>query len=601
MLYSSNVGLRAMAIACLLSIPTLAAIHERSTAKNWKQVATPSDDTPITLRIGLREQNLDQLESLIYAVSTPGSSEYGKYMEDNQLKELLQPSELSEMAVTAWLQENGIERISSDGYWITFTSDVSTVNQLLETRFNYYEVNGVQKMRTNAYSVPDELYRFVDLIVPTTYFGLTTPMAPIQKQALKPRQSASDLAFLANSTCTKAVTPKCLHEMYNIPANYTPSANSQSKLAFSNFLNQSARASDLYMYEDAFSIPRQGFNVEFINGGTQTQEVDDINHQEANMDVQLLVGVAAGLNITSYNTGGHAPIVTDNLYNGTDLTSEAWLEYFQYLLSQPNSALPHVISHSYGDEEQTVPEAYARRVCNQIGQLGLRGISVLASSGDSGLGGSCEANTGDRAPRFTPIFPASCPYVTTVGGTQANYPEIGWNSSGGGFSDYFAQPKYQSAFVGDYLKNKVEPETLGYLSQFFNKDGRAYPDISAHSYYPAIATFENDQLLSNGGTSASAPIVAGIIGLLNDIRLSQGKPALGFLNPWLYSKGFEALGDIVEGQAGGCDGVNLQTNLTIEGAPIIPYAKWNATVGWDPLTGLGRPDFGRMREYVSAL
>lgn len=425
MILPSNIGLCAISITYLLSIPAFAAIHERSTARNWKQVATPSDDTPITLRIGLREQNLDQLEALIYAVSTPGSSEYGRYMEDNQLKELLQPSELSEMAVTAWLQENGIDRVSSDGYWITFTSDVSTVNKLLETQFNYYEVNGVKKLRTNAYSVPDELYRFVDLIVPTTYFGQTSPMVPIQKPALRPRQSAHDIAFLTNSTCSKAVTPKCLHEMYKIPANYTPSTNPQSKLAFANFLNQSARASDLYMYEDAFSIPRQGFNVEFINGGTQTQEIDDYNHQEANMDVQLLVGVAAGLNITSYNTGGAAPIVTDNLIDGSDLSSEAWLEYFQYLLSQPNSALPHVISHSYGDPEQTVPEAYARRVCNQIGQLGLRGISVLAASGDSGLGGSCESNTGDRAPRFSPLFPASCPYVTTVGGTQANYPEIG--------------------------------------------------------------------------------------------------------------------------------------------------------------------------------
>lgn len=107
--------------------------------------------------------------------------------------------------------------------------------------------------------------------------------------------------------------------------------------------------------------------------------------------------------------------------------------------------------------------------------------------------------------------------------------------------------------------------------------------------------------MSNGGTSASTPIVAGIIGLLNDIRLSQGKPALGFLNPWLYAKGFEALGDIIEGQAGGCDGVDLHTNMTVEGAPKIPYAVWNATAGWDPLTGLGRPDFGRMREYVSVL
>ena len=595
----STLTLSAAAIACLFSYPTLAAIHERSTATNWKQVATPSDDTSLTLKIGLREQNLDQLEALIYAVSTPGSSEYGRYMEGNQIEELLQPSELSNDAVTSWLQQAGIEQISSDGRWVTFQSDVGTVNRLLETRFNYYEVNGVQKLRTNAYSVPDELVRFVDLIVPTTYFGVSNSMAPVR--ALKPRQDAYDLATLANSTCSDLVTPDCLHKMYNIPANYTPSPDSQSKLAFANFLNQSARADDLYKFEDAFGIPRQGFAVEFINGGTQSQTIDYENRDEANLDLQMLMGIAHGLPITSYSTGGAAPIVTDNMYDGSDLTSEAWLEYFSYILSLPNSAIPQVISHSYGDEEQSVPEAYARRVCNQIGQLGLRGVSVLASSGDSGLGGSCESNTGSKAPRFTPIFPASCPYTTAVGGTQAMYPEIGWNASGGGFSDYFAQPPYQAAFVNDYIDTKIQLDTLDYLSQFFNPRGRAYPDLAAHSAYPYIATFSNDYLYPNGGTSASAPIVAAIIGLLNDLRLSRGEPTLGFLNPWLYAKGFEGLGDVVEGSVGGCDGTDLHSGTSVEGAPVIPYGRWNATVGWDPVTGLGRPDFGRMREVLGAL
>ena len=596
----SKLALSVAAITCLFNYLTLAAIHERSTATNWKHVATPADDTKITLKIGLREQNLDQLEALIYAVSTPGSSEYGRYMEGNQIEELLQPSELSNDAVTSWLQQAGIEQISSDGRWVTFQSDVSTVNYLLETQFNYYEVNGVRKLRTNAYSVPDELVRFVDLIVPTTYFGLTNSMAPV-KTPVKPRQAASDLAAIANSTCSDLVTPDCLHKMYNIPANYKPSLDSQSKLAFGNFLNQSARVDDLYKFEDAFGLPRQGFSVEFINGGTQSQSIDYENRDEANLDIQMLTGIAHGLSITSYSTGGAAPIVTDNMYDGSDLTSEAWLEYFMYILSLPNSAIPQVIAHSYGDEEESVPEAYARRVCNQIGQLGLRGVSVLASSGDSGLGGSCEANTGSKAPRFTPIFPASCPYVTAVGGTQAMYPEIGWNASGGGFSDYFDQPPYQAAFVDEYLDTKVLPDTLDYLSQYFNPRGRAYPDIAAHSADPYIATFSNDYLYPNGGTSASAPIVAGIIGLLNDVRLSRAKPTLGFLNPWLYAKGFESLGDVVDGGAGGCDGVDLHSGTPVEGAPVIPYAMWNATVGWDPVTGLGKPDFGRMREAVIAL
>lgn len=98
----------------------------------------------------------------------------------------------------------------------------------------------------------------------------------------------------------------------------------------------------------------------------------------------------------------------------------------------------------------------------------------------------------------------------------------------------------------------------------------------------------------NGGTSAAAPVCAAIFTLLNDARLRAGKPPVGFINPALYAIGAKGLNDITSGAAVGCRGVNLQSNLTINGVGIIPYASWNATVGWDPATGLGTPNFGNL-------
>lgn len=73
--------------------------------------------------------------------------------------------------------------------------------------------------------------------------------------------------------------------------------------------------------------------------------------------------------------------------------------------------------------------------------------------------------------------------------------------------------------------------------------------------------------------------MAAIIALLNDARLRAGKPAMGFINPFLYgSAAGKALNDITEGGAVGCAGVNLQTGLNITGGGVIPYASWNATV-----------------------
>jgi tripeptidyl-peptidase-1 len=78
------------------------------------------------------------------------------------------------------------------------------------------------------------------------------------------------------------------------------------------------------------------------------------------------------------------------------------------------------------------------------------------------------------------------------------------------------------------------------------------------------------------------------VALLNDALLRAHKPALGFLNPFLYEIGYRGLNDITGGQSNGCQG-------------YIPGAHWNATKGWDPTTGLGTPDFQKLKEIVLAL
>lgn len=89
--------------------------------------------------------------------------------------------------------------------------------------------------------------------------------------------------------------------------------------------------------------------------------------------------------------------------------------------------------------------------------------------------------------------------------------------------------------------------------------------------------------------SAAAPVFAAIISRLNAARLEQGKSTLGFLNPWLYSLKQRGFTDIVDGGSVGCDEPT--------GAQV-PYAGWNATPGWDPVTGLGTPYYETLLELA---
>ncbi|KAG5721923.1 hypothetical protein E4T56_gene14935, partial [Termitomyces sp. T112] len=122
--------------------------------------------------------------------------------------------------------------------------------------------------------------------------------------------------------------------------------------------------------------------------------------------------------------------------------SRPYTDWLEFVLNRTDT--PLVISTSYGDDEQSVPKSFAIRACRCFAQLGLRGISLLFSSGDGGVGDNdpdpstqqCFSNDGKNETKFIPSFPASCPYVTTVGGTT-NIPEVAVSRffSGGGFSN----------------------------------------------------------------------------------------------------------------------------------------------------------------------
>uniref|UniRef100_A0A8C7XKB9 Tripeptidyl peptidase I n=1 Tax=Oryzias sinensis TaxID=183150 RepID=A0A8C7XKB9_9TELE len=202
---------------------------------------------------------------------------------------------------------------------------------------------------------------------------------------------------------------------------------------------------------------------------------------------------------------------------------------------------------------------------------------VFTNPGDSGAG--CR-HLGKEKNSFRPSFPASSPYVTTVGGTSFKNPykvtyEVTDYISGGGFSNVFKMPDYQVTAVQGYLKSVTA--TLPPQS-YFNTSGRAYPDMAALS--------DNYWVVSNrvpipwvSGTSASTPVVGGMLSLINGQRLLKGLPVLGFLNPRLYKLKGQALFDVTEGCHLSC----LDEQVQGKGFCAAP--------SWDPVTGWGTPNY----------
>jgi tripeptidyl-peptidase-1 len=211
-------------------------------------------------------------------------------------------------------------------------------------------------------------------------------------------------------------------------------------------------------------------------------------------------------------------------------------------------------------------------LCQAFARLGARGTSVLVASGDGGVAGSRPNNT---CTTFVPTLPANCPYITAVGATQGNPIETGADLSAGGFSNYYARPLYQYIEVEGYLAQ------LGSTYRgLYNASSRAYPDVSAQGKNLVIVKGGKEYRVD--GTSASAPIFASVISLLNERLLRMGRQPLGFLNPLIYLFP-EIFNDITSGNNPSC------------GTNGFPAKK-----GWDPVTGLGTPDFEKFAAAILA-
>lgn len=255
--------------AAPFALPAVKALvlHEQVSTipAGWSLTSAPDNDTQIVLQVALAQQNIDQLESRLSSVSTPSSSSYGQYLDDGDINALFGPSDASKNAVKAWLSASGIEThtVQGDSVWLKAT--VAQANSLLGTTFNTYaDAQGVPKIRTTQYSIPQSLKAHVDLVSPTTYFGTTQSMRNIKSTYSRKSlgERATTLPAGCNSTIVyqnnsySALTPDCLRYIYNVK-DYKPDVKSGSKIAFSSFLNESASFSDLFAYEEHFGIPPQ--------------------------------------------------------------------------------------------------------------------------------------------------------------------------------------------------------------------------------------------------------------------------------------------------------------------------------------------------------
>ncbi|OAR01405.1 hypothetical protein LLEC1_04070 [Akanthomyces lecanii] len=619
-------------------------VHEKrdsfAAAKYTKRAVDANQKLPV--RIALKQKNLDKGDQLLMDVSDPNSANYGNHYSQEQLVELFAPGEDSIKAVKDWLVASGIPsgsiQIPRSKSWVQFETTASQLESVLKTKYHVYThvTRDSESIGADEYSLPAEIAEHVDFVHPgVAHISSTTKNQ--NKRSVVPgkhplKQKATDPALVAaikadpgaTDKCDQVITPACVLELYKIP-NGTLHDPSNNLGIFEFYGDQSGYAKeDLDQFWSTYypRIPKGTYPTnDLIHGGKAPWPQNEADG-ESDLDFEISWPIIYPQGATLFQVGGSQGLFNQFL----DAIDGAYHNYSAYGATGDDPKIDgqhdstddgkfkptNVISFSYGWGEVLgeFPLNYQKRQCDEFMKLGLQGVSLFISSGDDGVayrGGAC---LGKKHDIFVPDYPAGCPYLTVVGATTIpkgrsvtdEHPEVVTTSfsPGGGFSNIYKSPDYQKSAVSDYF-SKHDPGYKSYTTSdgkipktggIYNRAGRGYPDLAALGDNTAFIIQGSQQ--TTGGTSESAPLVAAIFTRINEERIAAGKKPLGFVNPAIYQHP-EIFNDITEGDQslGGPNGDSQPSACGNKG--------FSAVAGWDPVTGLGTPNYEMAVKVLGAL
>jgi kumamolisin len=391
---------------------------------------------------------------------------------------------------------------------------------------------GSYRGRTGALYLPDELNGVVDAVL-----GLDN--RPQARPHFRVNPPQGNVHWRSPQAVASSFAPPQLAALYDYPQ-----GTGQGECIGIVELGGGYRPADLKTYFAALNITPPAVTSVSVDHG-KNQPTGDPNGPdgEVMLDIEVAGAIASSANIAVYfapNTdAGFLDAITTAAHDTVNK--------------------PSVISISWGGPESSWTQQSLTAFDNAFQAAAAMGITVCVASGDNG---SSDGVT-DGADHVD--FPASSPYALGCGGTSVQaaqgkiVSETVWNdganggAGGGGVSAFFPLPPWQDGLHLTKSQGATSPLQM-----------RGVPDVSGdadpQTGYDVRVDGQNTVI---GGTSAVAPLWAGLVALIN---AAKGSP-VGYINPTLY-KNPSTLNDVTKGNNG----------------------DFAAAVGWDACTGLGSPD-----------
>jgi kumamolisin len=368
-------------------------------------------------------------------------------------------------------------------------------------------------------------------------------------------------------------TPLQIAELYNFPKDLDGSGQCIAIIELNTSNDDDPvpnngtgyNTADLDAYFTQLGIPEPKIKAVSVDGGHNIPGINFGADGEVALDIEVAGAIAPGAQIVVYFTPN---------------TDRGFIDAIAAAVHDDLNK-PSVISISWGAAEKFFTSQTMREMCEVFKDAASLGVTICCSAGDHGSSDIVPGSPFDDN-HLHVDFPGSCLYALACGGTRLEGTgntitnEVVWNdndgswATGGGVSGFFDLPSWQT---NANVPPSADPR--GHI-------GRGVPDVAGNAdSETGYQVLVNGQMSVFGGTSAVAPLWAGLIALFNQ---KLGK-SVGYLNPVIYSLPgtAEAFHDITVG------------NNNIKG----DNRAYQAGVGWDACTGLGSPDGEKLLSALS--
>lgn len=531
------------------------------------------------------------LDRLLTAQRDPASESYHQWLSPDQFGALFGLSSKDMERIAKWLQSEGftIVQTARSRNWIAFSGTAEQLDATFHTEIHRFNIGG-ETHYANATNVS----------LPKALAGVVSYVGGLHDFLWKPfylrhHSTVDILSPYYSSGRTNYLAPTDIATIYDIQNLYRVGYDGTNVnlviVGQSNFAS-----SDISGFRTLFSLPPINLTEVLASGCTDPGFNDA--EIEADLDLEWSGAVARNANI---------------IFDKCDGSHGGALTALQDAITNNRGS---VVSVSFGSCEPANGQRNAVALQNLIQQANAQGITVMAASGDSGAAG-CDPHSDPNHLLATGglevSLPSSVPEITAVGGTQFHegsgtywgntgaglgsalsyIPEQAWNqdfeglaASGGGVSIYFTKPAWQAG------------------SGVPDDGHRDVPDVAidaspSHDGYMLCAqdSCAADQVFIVGGTSASSPVFAGVVAVLNQYLVqtgSAGKPGLGNVNAQLYPLAAstpDAFHDVTQGNnIEQCEAGTPANFPVSQQCPMSGQFGYSAGPGYDQVTGLGSVD-----------